>query len=109
MNGDYEMKTEWGNKRQCKKCAANFYDLNNNPITCPKCSTSFSEEDFVSRYARHIEKPDPKLDVKRIKEEENVENIDEDVIIDDDFVDTNDTEDFDTDVALIDRHIEEEQ
>lgn len=31
----------WGTKRSCPKCAARFYDLNQHPAVCPKCSTSF--------------------------------------------------------------------
>lgn len=34
-------KPELGNKRQCQNCGARFFDLNKNPITCPKCGTIF--------------------------------------------------------------------
>ncbi len=26
---------EWGLKRTCLSCGARFYDLNNDPMTCP--------------------------------------------------------------------------
>jgi uncharacterized protein (TIGR02300 family) len=34
-------KPELGTKRLCGGCGAKFYDLNKNPIVCPKCSTVF--------------------------------------------------------------------
>jgi uncharacterized protein (TIGR02300 family) len=30
-------KPELGTKRLCASCSAKFYDLNHDPITCPKC------------------------------------------------------------------------
>jgi uncharacterized protein (TIGR02300 family) len=32
-------KPELGTKRLCASCGAKFYDLNKDPITCPKCGT----------------------------------------------------------------------
>jgi uncharacterized protein (TIGR02300 family) len=34
-------KPELGTKRQCQNCAAKFFDLNKDPIICPKCGTVF--------------------------------------------------------------------
>ncbi len=34
-------KPELGTKRLCANCAAKFYDLNKDPIVCPKCDTVF--------------------------------------------------------------------
>ena len=34
-------KPELGAKRQCQACAAKFFDLNRDPIVCPKCNTVF--------------------------------------------------------------------
>ena len=34
-------KPELGTKRLCANCAAKFYDLNKDPIVCPKCETVF--------------------------------------------------------------------
>lgn len=28
---------EWGVKRLCPKCVTRFYDLQNDPMTCPSC------------------------------------------------------------------------
>ena len=35
------VSAELGTKRTCPQCAARFYDLLKDPITCPKCGTSF--------------------------------------------------------------------
>ena len=34
-------KPELGGKRQCHSCATKFFDLNKDPILCPKCGTVF--------------------------------------------------------------------
>ena len=34
-------KPELGAKRQCQTCGAKFFDLNKDPIVCPKCGTIF--------------------------------------------------------------------
>jgi uncharacterized protein (TIGR02300 family) len=59
-------KTELGTKRQCQSCGAKFYDLQRDPITCPKCGTVFVVEQ-VTRTRRPradatvAAKPKPKL------------------------------------------------
>ena len=34
-------KPELGAKHQCQNCATKFFDLNRDPILCPKCSAVF--------------------------------------------------------------------
>ncbi len=34
-------KAELGTKRLCPHCGAKYYDLNHNPITCPRCGGAF--------------------------------------------------------------------
>ena len=34
-------KPELGTKRQCRSCDNRFYDLNRDPILCPKCGAVF--------------------------------------------------------------------
>lgn len=41
------VKAAWGTKRTCQSCGARFYDLNNSPITCPKCHHAHDPEDFL--------------------------------------------------------------
>lgn len=35
------VKPELGTKRHCPNCGAKYYDLNRDPITCPRCGTFF--------------------------------------------------------------------
>jgi uncharacterized protein (TIGR02300 family) len=44
-------KPELGTKRLCTSCGAKYYDLNRDPITCPKCGTVF-EIVMTSRAAK---------------------------------------------------------
>jgi uncharacterized protein (TIGR02300 family) len=32
-------KPELGNKHQCQNCGTKFFDLNKDPVVCPKCGT----------------------------------------------------------------------
>jgi uncharacterized protein (TIGR02300 family) len=38
---------EWGTKRICQNCSTKFYDLQREPIVCPKCQTEFDPEAFL--------------------------------------------------------------
>lgn len=38
-----ENPAAWGAKRICQDCSAKYYDLNRNPIACPKCGAAFVE------------------------------------------------------------------
>ena len=40
-------KEEWGVKRACPKCAVRFYDLQNDPMTCPSCGAEFTVESLM--------------------------------------------------------------
>lgn len=31
----------WGTKRRCFNCGAGYYDLNKDPIVCPKCDAPY--------------------------------------------------------------------
>lgn len=45
-------KPELGTKRLCASCGAKFYDLNHDPITCPKCSAVYEVAPIVPRGGR---------------------------------------------------------
>ena len=57
-------KPELGLKRQCMTCGARFYDLNRDPITCPKCGTPFQAAPLprapapVAARTREVEEPE---------------------------------------------------
>ncbi len=42
-------KPELGTKRLCASCGAKFYDLNKDPIHCPKCGTVYEIAPVVTR------------------------------------------------------------
>jgi len=42
-------KPELGTKRLCANCSAKFYDLNKDPIVCPKCATVYVVAPVVTR------------------------------------------------------------
>jgi uncharacterized protein (TIGR02300 family) len=45
-------KPELGTKRLCASCGAKFYDLNKDPIHCPKCDTVYVVAPVVTRAVR---------------------------------------------------------
>lgn len=49
-------KPELGTKRQCQNCSAKFFDLNKDPIICPKCGTVF--QGVTARAQRVAQKED---------------------------------------------------
>jgi uncharacterized protein (TIGR02300 family) len=70
-------KIEWGIKRICQACGALFYDLNKDPITCPKCDVGFDPEVVLkSRRTRTLipENVKPKTsDTEDVDEEETID------------------------------------
>jgi uncharacterized protein (TIGR02300 family) len=45
-------KPELGTKRLCASCGAKFYDLNHDPITCPKCGAVYEVASVPQRGGR---------------------------------------------------------
>ena len=45
-------KPNLGNKHQCQNCSTKFFDLNKDPILCPKCGTVFQATPLSARAAR---------------------------------------------------------
>jgi uncharacterized protein (TIGR02300 family) len=54
-------KAELGTKRQCQNCGAKFFDLNKDPIICPKCATVFQGAGARARPAAKPEEEDTEL------------------------------------------------
>ena len=107
------VKAAWGAKRTCQGCAARFYDLNKDPIICPKCGHAHDADDFVK--ARRVrgasalpaaeakKPPAPKkstIEGVPIADDElpQVDGDDEDEAIED-TDDLNENEDLDVDIA----------
>ena len=52
-------RPELGTKRVCAECGAKYYDLNRDPIVCPKCGTIFEvAKPLVAEVAEIDEKED---------------------------------------------------
>jgi uncharacterized protein (TIGR02300 family) len=117
-------KPELGAKRQCQSCGVKFFDLNKDPVVCPKCGAIFHV--VTSRIASRNVDPDEgaegekDAEIVSLDEVEASENkteaidVDEDVEIDD-AVEEDDTfleneEEEDDDVSgLIDGDIDTDE
>ena len=79
------VKPELGQKRVCTSCGAKFYDLNHDPITCPKCGTVFDATAVVkTRRARAVVEDKPAKAVKKSPKHAEVADIElPDAAIDD--------------------------
>ncbi len=86
-------KEEWGVKRACPKCAVRFYDLQNDPMTCPACGAEFSVESLLdtgkSRVAasKETKAKDPVVDEADVvldDSDDDVATPDDDLLDDDD-------------------------
>jgi uncharacterized protein (TIGR02300 family) len=127
-------KPELGTKRVCVSCSAKFYDLNKDPITCPKCGAEFTVASLMPRgrpdaprapvrpaepepvetaEAEFVSLEEADAEAQGTKKTADVADIDEDVEIDeslDDATFIEETEDEDTDVAeIIGGDIEDEE
>jgi uncharacterized protein (TIGR02300 family) len=84
-------KDEWGVKRLCPHCASRFYDLRNDPMTCPECSHTFTADSLVTGRGRIMvaEKAVVKerdLEIDELADEEDIEAEGADVDLDDDLL-----------------------
>ena len=94
-------KPELGAKRQCQACGAKFFDLNKDPIVCPKCGTVFQGAGIRARAAAKEDEEDTEmtapagvdivsLDEVEAGEEKAVEPAVEDIDVEDDAGDVED-------------------
>lgn len=84
-------KEEWGTKRLCPHCATRFYDLNNDPMTCPACGNEFSLETFAEGRSKSLvseKTPSKKTSDNLVEGEEELDtdngDLDDDLLDDDD-------------------------
>ena len=83
------VKPELGVKRVCGSCGAKFYDLNRDPILCPKCGTVFDVQAALK--PRRAKAP---VEDKPVKAKKSVAAVDPDEAdLPDDIVDDDDTDD----------------
>ncbi len=65
------VKSDWGTKRTCPNCGARYYDLNHDPIVCPKCGSAFDPEALLK--TRRTRVPAPVEEVAEPVAEEEIE------------------------------------
>ena len=85
-------KDEWGVKRVCPECQNRFYDLGNDPMTCPSCGATMTVESFSSDKSR-VEKtqaaaPKPaaedELETGDVLDDDDIEDVDDELLETDD-------------------------
>ncbi|WBU54627.1 TIGR02300 family protein [Paracoccus sp. SCSIO 75233] len=96
-------KEEWGTKRLCPHCGSRFYDLQNDPMTCPVCNTEFTLESLTSGRGRSLtsEKTASKDDDDQSDDliDDDLDDDDDSGSVDDDLLEDDDDDD---DVSLDD-------
>ena len=96
-------KPEWGAKRICPSCGTRYYDLQREPVICPKCSTPFDPEAFLrARRAR------PQAPIEKELEPVGAEEVDVDTDIEAEEIEAVEEED-EADVALEESEEEDEE
>ncbi|WP_112321915.1 TIGR02300 family protein [Oceanibium sediminis] len=80
-------KDEWGVKRLCPSCETRFYDLQQNPMTCPNCGAEFDLESLLNK--KSSTRPD-KRDADSAPTAKTDDDVDAVVIDDDDDSDDSD-------------------
>ena len=71
-------KIERGIKRICQECGALYYDLEKNPIVCPKCGAEFDPEAILkSRRTRPLVPDNQEKQEVEDEETDNSEDLDE--------------------------------
>ncbi len=56
-------KPDLGSKRQCQSCGSKFFDLNRDPILCPKCGSVYQVAAATRAAARPAPAADDEVDV----------------------------------------------
>jgi hypothetical protein len=87
------IKAEWGTKRTCPKCGTRFYDLaKDEPVECIECGNQWHPEAVLKS-----KQPLPFEEIEKKKDDADL--ADDDLDIDVDAVDGNDSPDNDVDLG----------
>jgi uncharacterized protein (TIGR02300 family) len=97
-------KPELGSKRQCLSCSTRFFDLNKDPIICPKCGTVFqlAMSARAQRAAAAEEEPEAEAGPEIVSLEEADAAVEKEAVGDDDI-------EIEDDEAADDTFLEEEE
>jgi uncharacterized protein (TIGR02300 family) len=118
-------KAELGGKRQCQNCGTKFFDLNRDPILCPKCGATFTPPALSRASARpapaddeDAELPEAGVELVSLEDADAADEkaaavVDDDVDLGDDVADDTfleeEEEDNDDVSTLIDGDIETDE
>lgn len=80
-------KDEWGVKRVCPHCASRFYDLRNDPMTCPECGATFSVDSLTAAKPKAIRPEKAKPEAMDIEDLPDLDSDDDVIDSDDDMND----------------------
>ncbi len=86
-------KPELGSKRQCQACSAKFFDLNKDPIVCPKCGAVFQVAALSRAAARAAPVDDdeaPEVQGAELVSLEEADAVDDKVVVADDDIEIED-------------------
>ena len=86
-------KPELGSKRQCQSCGAKFFDLNKDPITCPKCGAIFQVTAVSRAPVRAAQVDDdeqPEVVGAELVSLEEADAVDDKVVVPDDDIEIED-------------------
>ena len=97
-------KPEWGTKRICQSCSSPFYDLQRDPIVCPKCEAVFDPEAILkSRKLKGVDEAEAPKKVAA-EPEEILDDDEDDALLDTDdddvLEDASDLEDEDVGAVI---------
>jgi uncharacterized protein (TIGR02300 family) len=104
-------KPELGSKRQCLSCGTKFFDMNKDPILCPKCGTVFQAAPptrAAQRAAAAAAKDDDEVETESGAEMVSLEDADAEAGPDK-AADVGDDIEIDDDDATDDTFLEEEE
>jgi uncharacterized protein (TIGR02300 family) len=109
-------KPNRGLKRTCQSCTARFYDLEKDPIICPKCGVEFDPEAVLkNKRAKPAPAPRPVPVPQPVEPAEELEPIEEEVAEtgdekeDEVIEDTSELGEDDEDVAEVVDNVDEEE
>ncbi len=99
-------KPELGAKRQCQSCGTKFYDLNKNPIACPKCGAIY-QVTALTRAAARVEEEASEVD-KEAVDTVSLEEVEETEAVAE-SIDVEDEVEIEADDTVDDTFLEEEE
>ncbi len=91
---------EWGVKRLCPKCATRFYDLQNDPMTCPSCGSEFDLASLLDTGKSTVSKAKEKAAAEVVEPvADDLDDVED--VLDDDSSDDDDLLDDDEDTVSL--------